>query len=102
LLPICPDLVQRIKRAALASEDVLGGLAPDEGDRFGVQRSEELGREMVHLVVCHLGGALLRQRQSWLLPIKRPALRLLIDPKHDGEAEPARKAAFSDQGEAVL
>jgi len=36
LLPISPDLVERIECAALAGNDVLGGLAPDEGLRLGV------------------------------------------------------------------
>ena len=36
MLPISPDLVERIERAALAGEDVLGALAPDEGLRLGV------------------------------------------------------------------
>ncbi|WP_300580682.1 restriction endonuclease subunit S, partial [Marivita sp.] len=36
LLPISPDLVERIERAALPDENVLGGLAPDEGLRLGV------------------------------------------------------------------
>ena len=31
MLPISPDLVERIECAALAGEDVLGALAPDEG-----------------------------------------------------------------------
>ena len=40
LLPIAPDLVERIERAALAGEDVLGALAPDEGLRLGVVLQE--------------------------------------------------------------
>ncbi|MEE4239422.1 MAG: hypothetical protein V2I51_22095, partial [Anderseniella sp.] len=31
LLPISPDLVERVECAALSGEDVLGGFAPDEG-----------------------------------------------------------------------
>jgi hypothetical protein len=40
LLPISPDLVERIERAALAGKDVLGGLAPDEGLRLGVVQQQ--------------------------------------------------------------
>lgn len=36
MLPISSDLVERIERAALPGENVLGGLAPDEGLRLGV------------------------------------------------------------------
>lgn len=36
MLPISPELVERIERAALAGEDVLGALAPDEGLRLDV------------------------------------------------------------------
>ena len=36
MLPISPDLVERVECAALAREDVFGSLAPDEGLRLGV------------------------------------------------------------------
>lgn len=36
MLPISPDLVERIECAALSGEDVFGALAPDEGLRLGV------------------------------------------------------------------
>ena len=40
MLPVSPDLVERIERAALAGEDVLGGFAPDEGFRLCVVLQE--------------------------------------------------------------
>lgn len=36
LLPISPDLVERVECAALSGKDVLGGFAPDEGLRLCV------------------------------------------------------------------
>jgi len=36
LLPVSSDLVERIERATLAREDVLGGFVPDEWLRLGV------------------------------------------------------------------
>ena len=36
MLPISPDLVERVECAALAREDVFGSLAPDEGIRLVV------------------------------------------------------------------
>ena len=36
LLPISPDLVERVECAAFSGDDVLGGFAPDEGLRLGV------------------------------------------------------------------
>jgi hypothetical protein len=38
LLPVSPDFIERIERierAALAGNDIFGGLAPDEGLRLG-------------------------------------------------------------------
>ena len=40
MLQISPDLIERIERAALAGEDVLGALASDEGLRLGVVLQE--------------------------------------------------------------
>ncbi len=36
MLPVSPDLIESIKRAAFAGDYVFGGLAPDEGLWFGV------------------------------------------------------------------
>jgi len=33
-------MIERIERAALAGEDVLGGFAPDEGLRLGVMQQQ--------------------------------------------------------------
>jgi hypothetical protein len=40
LLPISPDLIEGIERAAFAGDDVFGGLAPYEGLRLGVVLQE--------------------------------------------------------------
>ena len=40
LLPISPDFIEGIKRAAFAVYDVVGGLAPDEGLWLGVVLQE--------------------------------------------------------------
>ena len=36
MLPVSPDFIERIKRAAFAGDDVVGSFAPDEGLRLGV------------------------------------------------------------------
>ena len=40
LLPISPDLIERVERTALPGENVFGGLAPDERLRLGVVQQQ--------------------------------------------------------------
>ena len=57
LLPISPDLVERIERAALPSENVLGGLAPDEGLRLGVVQQQIVVDRVLEVVDAGVAAA---------------------------------------------
>ena len=61
MLPISPDLVESVERAAFAGKDVFGCLAPDEGLRLGVVLQEvvvNLALEVVDAVVAATSDAL--------------------------------------------
>ena len=57
LLPISPDLVERIECAALAGEDVLGGLAPDEGLRLCVVHQQIVVDRVLEVVDAGIAAA---------------------------------------------
>ena len=57
MLPISPDLVERIECAALAVEDVLGGFAPDEGLRLGVVLQQVVVDRVLEVVDADVAAA---------------------------------------------
>lgn len=62
LLPISPDIVEFVECAALSGEDVLGGLAPDEGLGLGVLLQQVVVDRAFQLVdagVSYRGGCAL-------------------------------------------
>ena len=67
MLPVSPDLVERVECAALAGKDVIGGLAPDEGLRLGVVHEQvvvDRAFEIVDAVGASPPPTLSRQRRN--------------------------------------
>src|SRR6056297_84407 len=57
MLPVSPDLIESIKGAALAGDDVFGGLAPDEGLRPGVVLQEVVVDRALEIVDAGIAAA---------------------------------------------